>query len=180
MDFYDEPVGQTASDDPFASNDADDVPASSHSNNNDAWDAPASTSSNNGFDSYDAHAHDSTSASNAADEPDDARFREWEAKHNEELIEKDGKEYDAVDALKRAAREEFVKFQDERAAKQRALAETLKDEQNQYVAQLESAVKTPKVWDGAVSLVDLQLKTERRDVSRMKQVLLRLKNETTA
>eukprot|EP00762_Andalucia_godoyi_P002119 ANDGO_02557.mRNA.1 uncharacterized protein len=172
-------------DDPFGvssepvSHDADSNHAADHGysfdNDNEAPSA-ASNNSNSNANSWNSAAQPAEEEEEQAVD-EDAKFREWENKHNEELIEKDGAEYDSIDNLRREAREALLKVAEERSERIRGVQSTNATEEKTFKSQIEGGLNAGSVWERAVGLVDLQLKTERRDVGRMKQVLLRLKNE---
>ena len=75
-----------------------------------------------------------------------------------------------------AAKSDAAKFASEREAKIAAAKSTNRSTEKTFLDSRQATNASDNMWEKVVSWVDLKDKADRRDVSRMRSVMLQLKN----
>ena len=98
----------------------------------------------------------------------------WEEQHAKEVQAKDEKESHDLDALKAKAEQDLAFYYEQR----KATIDSRKKTNRENEEAMKASAGVGSEWERAVNMLDLQIHADRRDTSRMKQVLFRLKNQT--
>mmetsp|Transcript_11368 Transcript_11368/g.15550 ORF Transcript_11368/g.15550 Transcript_11368/m.15550 type:complete len:135 (+) Transcript_11368:102-506(+) len=103
---------------------------------------------------------------------------ELQAKFNEAIRQREEQEASKLAENKERAKEALENFEAERQTKLRESMQNNREAEQLLMEQLASDIESENPWDRIVSLVDLQtgMSDETLDVSRMRQVLIQLKN----
>mmetsp|Transcript_37510 Transcript_37510/g.120343 ORF Transcript_37510/g.120343 Transcript_37510/m.120343 type:complete len:126 (+) Transcript_37510:33-410(+) len=106
------------------------------------------------------------------------RDAELQAKFDEEIRQREEKEQSVTAENLERAKTALADFDSERQTKLRDNMAKNREAEQRLMEQIASDVESDNPWDRIVSLVDLQTSTsdETLDVSRMRQVLIQLKN----
>mmetsp|Transcript_108436 Transcript_108436/g.171109 ORF Transcript_108436/g.171109 Transcript_108436/m.171109 type:complete len:169 (+) Transcript_108436:110-616(+) len=109
--------------------------------------------------------------------PEVSALREWESKHNEELMAKEMEETTKKNELRAQAAAEIAKWKDERNANIKKTHDTNLANQ-EALAQNDCGVLGATTWERVVNLIDLNARAsdESRDTSRMRNLLIQLKS----
>ena len=97
------------------------------------------------------------------------QFRErCEAKDKEAMEKKQ--------EILKAAREELLAWSDKRKEKQEKKAEMNRQEEEKYLESIKADMECANPWERVTKLVDMTAESE-HDMSRMKQVMIRMKSD---
>merc|ERR1719378_272056 len=109
--------------------------------------------------------------------PEVSALREWEDKHNQELMAKEAEESSKKNELRAAAAAEIAKWKEERNANIKKAHDTNLANQ-EALAQSDNSVPGATTWERIVNLIDLNARAsdESRDTSRMRNLLIQLKS----
>lgn len=110
------------------------------------------------------------------DTADDSKYQEYERKLREEIAAKDNSEYDAINDMRTSARDSLEKILADRNARIEAKKKANRDAEQLLKKETEAVLSGKNAWVGAVGLVNLQSKDAGRDNSRMKAILIKMKN----
>lgn len=119
--------------------------------------------------------------------------RKWEREHRDMLKKKAQDESDALDQLAAKANEWMRNFNQERemalenklrvnrcASLPRIGPDRGRDSESSFKSHTEATYADGPSWTRVASLVDMQTSSEKKDVARMRQVLLHVKAEPPA
>lgn len=138
--------------------------------------APAASTPQYGSDDYGMGAVQSSQSSfTNEDAGDDSKYREYERQLQEEISQKDNSEYDAINDMRTNARDTLDKIFEERRQRIEQKHKNNSEAEANSKSENEGLFKG-NPWAGAVSLVNIQSKSEGRDINRMKAILIKQKN----
>lgn len=107
---------------------------------------------------------------------DEFKFtREWNMKFRERCEEKDKEALEKKQEILKAAREEIQSWDNERKSKLAKKAEMNREEEAKLKESLEENGESGNPWERVNKLVDMN--GDERDLARMKQVMIRMKND---
>ena len=118
-----------------------------------------------------------SSPSPMAPAEDEFKFtREWNMKFRERCEEKDKEALEKKQEILKEAREEIQSWSDERKSKLTKRAEMNREEEAKLKESLEEDMESANPWERVNKMVDMN--GDERDLARMKQVMIRMKNDT--
>lgn len=116
-------------------------------------------------------------AAPAAPVVDEFKFtREWNMKFRERCEAKDKEAMEKKQEILKAAREELMAWNDERQKKLAAKAEMNRQEEEKLIEGNKEDMNCENPWERVAKLVEMNAERE-HDLSRMKQVMIRMKND---
>ena len=111
---------------------------------------------------------------------DEFKFtREWNMQFRERCEAKDKEAMEKKKELLSAGAEELNKWKEERANKLKAKAEMNRQEEEKAIESAKADMECANPWERVVKLVDMSAEVE-RDMSRMKQVMIRMKSDAAS
>jgi len=134
--------------------------------------------------STDVPAMDSQPAVAAADvqDDDDAALKAFERKFQAEVGEKDAKSQAQRAEMKEAAKKELDGFLAEKKVKNAAKLKLNREEEQEFMNSINDALTAENPWERIYTLVDVASKPseDKTDVTRLKNILIQLKNAPVA
>ena len=113
----------------------------------------------------------------AAPVVDEFKFtREWNMKFRERCEAKDKAAMEKKQEVLKEAREELQKWNEERQKKLAAKAEMNREEEEKLIENNKEDMNCENPWERVSKLVELNAETK-HDLTRMKQVMIRMKND---
>ena len=113
----------------------------------------------------------------AAPVVDEFKFtREWNMQFRERCEAKDKAAMEKKQEILKEAREEIQSWSDERKSKLTKRAEMNREEEAKLKESLEEDTESANPWERVNKMVDMN--GDERDLARMKQVMIRMKNDT--
>ena len=113
----------------------------------------------------------------AAPVVDEFKFtREWNMQFRERCEAKDKAAMEKKQEILKAAREELAAWNEERQKKLRTKAEMNREEEAKFIEGNKEDLNCANPWERVNKLVELNAEGE-HDLSRMKQVMIRMKND---
>ena len=111
---------------------------------------------------------------------DEFKFtREWNMQFRERCEAKDKEAMEKKKELLSAGAEELNKWKEERANKLKAKAEMNRQEEEKAIESAKADMECANPWERVVKLVDMNAEVD-RDMSRMKQVMIRMKSDAAS
>ena len=111
---------------------------------------------------------------------DEFKFtREWNMQFRERCEAKDKEAMEKKKELLSAGAEELNKWKEERANKLKAKAEMNRREEEKAIESAKADMECANPWERVVKLVDMSAEVD-RDMSRMKQVMIRMKSDAAS
>lgn len=108
---------------------------------------------------------------------DEFKFtREWNMQFRERCEAKDKAAMEKKQEILKAAREELAAWIEERQKKLRTKAEMNREEEAKFIEGNKEDLNCANPWERVNKLVELNAEGE-HDLSRMKQVMIRMKND---
>ena len=113
----------------------------------------------------------------AAPVVDEFKFtREWNMQFRERCEAKDKAAMEKKQEILKAARDELLAWSEERKKKLASKAEMNREEESKLKEGMEQDMDCANPWEGVNKLVDMSAQGE-HDMGRMKQVMIRMKND---
>ena len=111
---------------------------------------------------------------------DEFKFtREWNMQFRERCEAKDKEAMEKKKEMLAAAAEELNKWKEERANKLKAKAEMNRQEEEKVLESAKADMECANPWERVAKLVDMSAEVD-RDMSRMKQVMIRMKSDAAS
>ena len=111
---------------------------------------------------------------------DEFKFtREWNMQFRERCEAKDKEAMEKKKEMLAAAAEELNKWKEERANKLKAKAEINRQEEEKVLESAKADMECANPWERVAKLVDMSAEVD-RDMSRMKQVMIRMKSDAAS
>ncbi len=108
---------------------------------------------------------------------DEFKFtREWNMQFRERCEAKDKEAMEKKQEILKAAREELLAWSEQRKDKCQKKAEMNREEEAKYLESIKADMECANPWERVAKLVDMSAEGE-HDMSRMKQVMIRMKND---